>query len=203
MNIGFLLLDDYEIVRKGIRNILKQKYPDSIILDCGDVDNAIKIIRSHPFNFLFLDLSIPHLEPSSFVRNVVSEFTGLNIIVLSSLDPRLYANHLYKLGIKAYLHKNEVNQSEIFESIEVILNNKIYFTKYVSEILALQNLGITEQVHLAKLSTRELFILDNLKRGKTIKEIANELSISYSVTGRYKIEIFKKLNISSIIELNE
>ena len=203
MHPSFLVLDDHELVRNGIINIVRGFYPCSSIIDCKDVFNAIKIIRSQSIDVLFLDLSIPHLEPASFIKDILNEYPRLNIIVLSSLDPRLYALKLYKLGIKAYLFKNKTDQNEIVKSIEIVMNNRVYFSDVISEIISLQQLNLQERVNLDQLTTRELFIIENLIEGKTMKMIAKELNISYSTITGYKIKIFKKLNISSILEIQK
>jgi len=117
-------------------------------------------------------------------------------------NPEIYAVRLFKLGISAYLTKDNTGIKELVNAISFAENGKKYIIPQVAEVLALslQEKYTENQRHLS-LSGKEFELFKMMTSGKKFSEIAKSLSITNAAVSSYKTKIFNKLNIHNYAAL--
>ena len=124
------------------------------------------------------------------------------ILVFSSLNENIYAVPYLKAGASGYLTKN-AEESEIVTAITTILAGSRYSSRNVKENMFNSILGNDSNNPFTKLSGRELEVAELLTKGVGVLEISNKLNLQMGTVSTYKLRLFQKLKIKSIIELAE
>lgn len=198
--IKILLVDDHQIVREGIKNLLESN-PEYIVV--GETENtadALKLIEKLKPDFLITDITLSNSNGIDLSKQVRSLFPELHILILSMHDSIDYINKSLNSGANGYLLK-DCTKYELFDAITKILNKEVYICKSSSQILMNTSLNQIEQDILPALTRREMEILKLISNGFTNKEIANKLVLSVRTVDKHRSNILYKLKVNNTAEL--
>ncbi len=190
----FLLVDDHKIVRVGVKHLLKEEFSSCMVFEANGENTAIDILKKEKIDFLLLDLNMPDSDPISILNFAKTIYPSIKILILSMNDAETYAIRFLKLGVNGFLNKG-VEESEIICAINIILQDRTYFSDEVKIILAKSLQGQSIDNPFEKLSSREFQIAKLLVEGKSFNEIARVLNISPSTVSTFKSRIFQKFEI--------
>lgn len=202
MSFSFLLLDDHDIVRAGLKYLIKTIHPSVTIDDTKDANKAFALIKENNYSLIIIDLYIPGYSASNFVNNVLAYLPHSKIIIFTSEKSMSIIKHFYSLGIKGFLNKEESNETEITNAIKKVLNGNLYVPDDFSTDFLLNKLQISNNPFLS-LSKRELEITVFLIKGVNLGEIAINLNLSTSTIGTFKYRVFTKLKVKNLFELKQ
>jgi DNA-binding NarL/FixJ family response regulator len=197
-----LLVEDHSIVRYGIVRILTSLSSDVSIAECGDFDEALRLIDKERFNLVILDINIPNGSNLQMIHLLRHKQDDIKILIFSGSDERLYALHYLREGADGYLMKDSPNQ-EIIDAVRCIMNNEQYISANIKRQL-LKNLH--HKVHanedfISSLSEREVEVMQHLIDGESIGEIARVMNLHVSTVSTYKTRIYKKFEVNNVIDL--
>ena len=196
----FLLVDDHEIVRRGLRQMLAEAFPDASFAEAGRVPQARELIARHAWDLVLLDINLPDGSGLELLGQVRQLCPGAAVLVLSAYPEEEFAVRAFKLGAAGYLTKASV-ADEMIAAVRKVLAGGRYVSAALAERLAAA-LGDTEvQAAHEALSPRELEVLRLVASGKTIKEIAAGLLLSEKTIATYRARVAEKLGLSSNVEL--
>ncbi|MBO9612006.1 MAG: response regulator transcription factor [Dyadobacter sp.] len=197
-----LLVENHSIVRLATLFIIRDIFPAVTSWETDNFPDALHIVSSQRLDLVLLDINIPDGEGFQMIANIRRLQPEVNILVFSAIDEELYAMHYLKAGANGFLSKNSSTQ-EIRKAILAVLVNGRYVSEMVQQILLRGNVTPeTRQSNpLAALSQREIEVMDLLLQGKWTKEIATFLNITGSSVSTYKVRIFEKLGVNTVIEL--
>jgi len=122
------------------------------------------------------------------------------VLILSMSPEEDYALRALKLGAAGYLTKQSASD-ELITAIRKALAGGKYVTASLAEKLASALSGESPGTPHEALSNRELQVLRLIAAGKTLKEIASELSLSEKTIGTYRARLAEKLRLSTNVEL--
>ncbi|MCX6291472.1 MAG: response regulator transcription factor [Bacteroidetes bacterium] len=198
--IHILIADDHSIVRRGLKQILLDEFPDANI---GEVNNGLELMhaaRAHRWNIIISDLSMPGRNGLETLKQLKIEFPKLPVLILSMHPEDQYAIRALKAGAAGYLTKESASE-ELIHAIRKILDGRRYITASVAEKLA-ENLeqDSTKELHEV-LSDREFDVLKLIASGKTVSEIAEQLLLSVTTVSTYRARILLKTNMKTNAEL--
>ncbi len=198
MNI--LLADDHSIVRRGLKDILLEEFPNANFQEASDGQELIRKMRNDKFDIIISDVSMPGKNGLDALKVIKSEFPSIPVLILSIHPEELYAIRVLKAGASGYLTKESAPE-ELVEAVRMILNGRKYITPSLAEKMA-SNLGnnFTKLPH-ELLSDRELDVLKLIASGKAVSEIAIELSLSVNTISTYRSRLLEKMNLKSNSEL--
>ena len=197
-----LLIDDHDVVRKGLILLLQDFYPGATILEAGNGEESTELLKKHEVDLVILDIQIPGTNSFELLNFIVNFYPLVKILVFSMGSENLYGKRFLMAGAHGYLSK-EASMAEIRKAIETIMNGKKYLTEKLIDVV-LQDFSGKHNINpFEKLSAREFEILTFLLRGYTIAEISIQVHLQPSTVGTYKSRIFEKLQVSNIIELKE
>ena len=198
--IRLLIVDDHELVRVGLRQILADYPAMEIIGEAGDGETALRLARKLWPDVVLLDIRLPGLSGIETTRRLKQLRASLAVIILSIHEAAPYPERLMEAGASGYLTKGcPVN--ELVQAIRKVASGGRHIGSVVAQNMALGLLPGGGATPFDELSTREMEVMLMLADGLRVAEIANTMHLSPKTIATYKYRIFDKLNINSDVEL--
>ncbi|MCU0452446.1 MAG: response regulator transcription factor [Bacteroidetes bacterium] len=194
--IKVLIADDHPVVRRGLKNILKEASDIEVAGEAGDGLEVLEKVRGEEFDVLILDLTMPKLDGLETIGRLKSEQPDLGILVLSMNPEEVFGMRALRLGASGYLSKDSAPE-QLITAIRRIAAGKVYVSEGLAESLALNVSKGSPKMPHETLSDREYQIMLMLARGRSLKEIAAELSLSVKTVSTHRTHILEKLNMEN------
>jgi two-component system invasion response regulator UvrY len=198
--IKILIADDHAIVRRGLKQILEDTSDLMVAGEATSGREVVELIRKEEFDVVVLDISMPGRNGLEVLKDIKSEHRQLPVLVLSMYPEEQYAVRVLKAGAAGYLTK-ESAPDELIKAIRKVAGGGKYITSSLADRLACELEYDVSQPLYQKLSDREYTVLCLLASGKTITEIAAELSLSPKTISTYRTRILDKLNMKTNAEV--
>ena len=201
--LRILLADDHPLVRRGVRSLLGAHSGWQV---CGEAMNgqeAIeKVIELKP-DMLILDLNMPELNGLEVTRHVRKTFPQIEVVVLTVQDSEQMMRQVLGAGARGYVLKSDAG-GELLTAIETVRRHRVFLSSQASQRLggasAIATKGDGVEVK-DPLSPRERQILQLLAEGKSTKDIAIALDISFKTAETHRSNIMRKLDLHHVTEL--
>lgn len=197
--IRVFIVDDHEIIRQGLKMILKEAPDLTVVGEAADGNEALKKLRTAECDVLVLDMNMPGKSGIELLTEIKALRPKLHILVLTIHPEDKFALKTLKAGASGYLCKDTALE-ELEVAIRNIYNKGRYISNTLAEQLAFEVVPDNKALH-EQLSRRENEILIKITRGMKVKDIAAELNLSISTVFTYRLRIFEKLNVKSNVEL--
>lgn len=192
-----IVADDHSFVRLGIIQILKDEFPAADIIEAADGEALVKEVLNNDVDLVISDLDMPGRNGLEALEQIKLIKPELPVIILSIYDEDLYAVRAMKAGASGYLNKNTAPY-ELIKAIERIRLGKKYITSDLAEKL-LEQRDVKKPHEL--LSNREMDIFKLLASGKSISQIAEQLSLAPTTISTHRSNIMAKLGLTTNAEL--
>jgi len=195
-----LLVDDHEIVRRGLKQLLAEEFLTAEFGEADRVPQALEHVTRGAWDLVLLDINLPGASGLELLSEIRRLCPKTPVLMLSSYAEEEFAVRAFKLGADGYLTKASL-ADEMLVAAKKVLGGGKYVSAALAERLA-ASLGspLQQELHEA-LSRRELEVLRLVATGKTIKEIAIGLSLSEKTIATYRSRISEKLGLSTNVEL--
>ena len=198
--IRILIADDHAIVRKGLRQIIVDDFPSATVTEVGDVESLIMQVIKTEWDVVICDISMPGRSGVEALEQVKQIKPNLPVLMLSMHPEDQYALRVLKAGAAGFLNKSSVHE-ELIDAINTVRIGRKYITPSIAEKLARNiNSHANKQLH-ENLSNREFEILKMIASGKSISDIAAQLSLSATTVSTYRSRILEKMAMKSNAEL--
>lgn len=198
--IHILIVDNHPIVRTGLELFLNSK-PDFKVV--GKLSSGIEIfefVRRHKVDIIISEIDLPELNGITALRAIKKENNTVNVLMFSQQPEEIYAISTLKAGASGYLNKT-VDTQTIETAIRKIHSGEVYLSEKMDKHYRYEDTRKSRSRLFKKLSTREVEVLKLLSIGRKNKEIALELDINEKTVSTYKARLFKKLNVTNIVDL--
>ena len=196
----FLISDDHAIVRKGLKTLLQEEFREANIYEAVNSNEAIAIATEHNLDVILLDISMPGRNGLETLKQMRSMGIKSPILMISMHSEDQYAIRALKAGASGFINKESANE-ELLSAVSKVLTGKKYISDAVAEKLADGVGGVSETAQHESLSDREMQVLQQIASGKTVSEIAAEISLSVNTVSTYRARILEKLALSNNAEL--
>jgi len=198
--IRLLIVDDHEIVRRGLKEIFANSFPELIVGEAETSQTALELLMKQEWDLMLLDINIPGRSGLEVLEEAKRLRPRTPVLVLSAYPEEEFAIRSLKLGASGYLNKS-LGADEMLSAARKVLAGGKYVTASLAEKLAVALGSDVQQTPHESLSSRELQVLRMVASGRTIKEIAAEMALSEKTVGTYRARIAKKMGLSSNVEL--
>lgn len=198
--IRVLLADDHKIVRAGLKELLSETGDIAVAGEANDGTETLAQIREHDFDVAVLDMSMPGRSGIDLIRQVKQEKPRLPILVLSMHSEEQYAVRALKAGASGYLTK-ESAADQLVTAIRRIATGGAFVTPETAQRLALNLNEATAAAPHTLLSDREFQVFRLIAAGKSVSEIAKQLSLSVKTISTHKTRIMRKMGLANQTEL--
>jgi DNA-binding NarL/FixJ family response regulator len=191
-----LVVDDHEIVRLGIRQMIGGK-PGLVI--CGEAATAqaaLQMVGRLNANIAIVDLSLDDGHGLELIRALREAAPDVAVLVLSMHDEMIFAERVLQAGARGYIMKNEAIVG-LVDAIRQVLAGRIFLSDRMSQRL-LSRLTQTRSdpdSPLSSLTDREIEVFELIGRGLSASAIAEAMGVSFKTVATYRANIKAKLNL--------
>lgn len=195
-----LIADDHAIVRKGLAQLLLESYPTAQITEVSNSEEVFEQVNKNKWDLILLDISMPGRNGVDALKHIRGMGIKTPILILSMHPEDQYAVRVLKAGASGYLNK-ETASDDLMVAVKRVLSGRKYITSETAEKLSeTASNKSTEHLH-EYLSDREMQVLQLIASGKTVSEIADQLSLSVNTISTYRARILEKLSLHNNAEL--
>jgi DNA-binding NarL/FixJ family response regulator len=204
MTITVFLADDHTLVRDGLRMIIESQPDMRIIGDAANGRDAVIRIRELCPDVAVLDIAMPELNGIEAARQLYEVCPDTRVIVFSMHNNSKHIFYALRAGVRGYLLK-EAAGAEVVEAIRAVHQGHRYLSQSISDKILEDYLSHQEvaeaKTPLARLSPRELEVLQLVAEGKSSATIASILFLSPKTVETYRVRLMQKLNLDSLPSL--
>lgn len=199
--IRILLVDDHDLVREGLSQIIKTTNDLVVMGEVADGQSAMTLLRTQSFDIVLMDIALPGQNGLHWLKVIKIEQPTLPVLMLTMYDEQQYAVRCMRAGAAGYLTKRHA-ASELLTAIRRIAAGQKYITPTVGAELAtaLERHSRPSSV-MELLSDRELEVLLLLTDGHSVGNIAEHLTLSVKTVSTYRARLLQKLHMNSNADL--
>ena len=195
-----LIADDHNVVREGLKHILEGRYGQLTFGEARDGTEALNLIWKEEWDLVLLDIHMPGRDGLEVLREGKKERPRMPVLILSGSSQEEYAVRALRDGAAGYIEKN-APEEEFLLAVGEALAGRCYLTPAIAQRLAREVAAPSDKPVYEKLSDREYQVMKMLASGKTVKEVAAELSLSVKTVSTYRARILEKLGLSSNVDI--
>jgi two-component system invasion response regulator UvrY len=198
--LKILIVDDHAIVRRGIKDILAEKFT---AVEFGEADSALHVLdlaRKQKWDVVILDITLPGRSGLDVLKDIKHECPKLPVLILGIHSEDQFATRTLRAGAAGYLTKENASE-ELVKAVEKILGGGRYVSSAFAERLIATLATHSEKLLHESLSDREYQVMYMIASGKAVKEIAMELSLSAKTISTYRARILEKMKMQNNAEL--
>ncbi len=199
--LKILIADDHAVLRMGLKQLINDECTAHAPLVYGEAQNGqevLELARQEPWDVLLLDVSMPGRDGLDVLNELHHGYPNIRILILSMYPEDQYAVRSLKLGASGYLTKDSAPE-ELPKAIDKVMEGGRYISPTLAEKLAF-DLG-SHNEGPETLSHREYQVMRMIASGKTVKQIAEELSLSVKTVSTYRVRVLEKMRMKTNAEL--
>lgn len=197
--LRILLADDHELVRRGIRGLLKSKRKWKVIAEARDGIEAVEKTEKLKPDIVILDIDMPNLDGLQAARRIRESTSRTKIVILTLHESGEMVRRALEAGAQGLVLKSEVGE-RLVTALEEISRRKIFLTPKASDIV-MRDFLANEVDSQPKPTSREVQVIRLLAEGKANKEVAVALGISVRTVEVHRANLMKKLDLHSLAEI--
>lgn len=196
-NNNILIVDDHQIVRKGLRSLLESDSNHFIVEEAQTLNEALVILSFFKPEVILLDYRLDEIEGDEASRRILSKYPQAKIIILTAFDDQKAVIDCVNSGVMGFLLKT-IDSKKIIEAVLAVQSGLTYFDdKVVYQLMCHLKKDINTKPDLTLM---EINILESVCTGKTNKEIAKELYMAEKTIRNYLSRIFQKIEVKNRTE---
>ena len=196
--IRILIADDHPIFRKGLRQVIQSDPEMDVVYEAEDGAAALRFAAELQPVVVVLDVDMPAMNGLEVAKEIQRLNLGCRVIFLTMYKEEDLFNEALDHGVRGYILKDNAAK-EILSAIRASVRDEFYICPLLSQYLVNRN---SKSRQLAKdkpgienLTPSERRILALIARGKTSKDIADDLNLSFRTVENHRTNICTKLDI--------
>ena len=198
--LRIMLVDDHPIVRRGVSDILTGAFPQAHVQEVGSGTDAITFARTYPWDIVILDLTLPDGSGLDVLKRIRELQPRAPVLILSMHTADQFARRAVTAGASGYLTKDTADEELVAAVTRLIRGGKYFGPQVLEQVVMGMHPDHDERPH-ERLSDREYQVLRMIGSGKTVSEIATELSLSVKTVSTYRARVLEKMEMRTNAEL--
>ena len=199
-HITVLLAEDHKVVREGFRKLLNAEVDLEVVGEAQNGRQAVELTRKFRPAVVVMDIAMPLLNGLEAARQIRKVFPDTKVVMLSAHSDDAYIEQAVAIGAVGFLLK-QTSSHDLSVAIREVQKGNTFFSPSISTRLQNQKVSPregTSRKKVARLSTREMEVLQLIAEGKSNNETAVELGISTKTVEKHRQNLMAKLNIHEI-----
>lgn len=197
--IKILIADDHSIVREGLKQIVADSPEMAVRGEAVNGQQVLELVHNTDYDLILLDIAMPGRGGIDTLKQLKIEKPEIPVLILSMYPEDQYAVRAIKAGASGYLTKESAPE-ELIGAIKKVAQGGKYVSMDLAEKLIEdlgKNAGKTDHTTL---SDREYQVMIMIASGKTVKEVADELSLSVKTISTNRTRALKKMGMNNNAE---
>ena len=200
---GIIIIDDHPLFRKGVIQMLSGESDLEVRAEAESSPAALEVMRKTPLDLAIVDIGLHgSTNGIELTKSIKAEHPLLPVLVLSMHDETLYADRALRAGASGYLMKREALDS-VIAAVRAVLDGEIYVSPTMSKRMIAEHVSAGGQARspIAKLTDRELEVLQLIGEGNDVRDIAAKLHLSAKTVEAHRAHIKEKLDMKNAREV--
>ncbi|WP_334078194.1 response regulator transcription factor [Paenibacillus sanfengchensis] len=200
--IGILLVDDHPAVMEGTKVLLEQEGDMSVTL-ADAVEKAVELVRQQRYDLMLIDLHMPNLNGIDLAKQLLAIAPDTAILIYTGFEFTNHFNLMVEAGISGFVLKT-ANKEQLVTAVRCALRGEVVLP--LTLVKQLRRISVQEAEAAGGgsaagvISNKEYDILKQIARGKSNKEIAENMLVSQRSLEYTLTSLFQKLGVKSRIE---
>ena len=194
--IRVLLVDDQELVRAGLRGILREQFGFEIAGECADGDRVLAAVHDTDPDIVLMDVRMPRLDGVTATRQLRAHRPSTPVLALTTFDDDEALAGMLRAGANGFVLKGSPAE-ELHRAVRIVADGGAWLDPAVtSRVLAVSRAAraTTPPRELRLLTSRERDVLRLIAQGNTNTEIARQLVVGEGTVKTHINHVFTKLN---------
>jgi len=197
--ITILLAEDHEIVREGFRKLLEAEDDLEVVGEAQTGRQAVEMIKKLRPDVVVMDIAMPLLNGLEATRQILKVLPGTKVLMLSAHSDDAYVEQATELGAVGFLLK-QTSSHDLSRAIREVQKGNTFFSPSIARRLHRRDKQSPHRAGrlkktVARLSSREMEVLQLIAEGKANKETASELGIGIKTVEKHREHLMEKLDI--------
>lgn len=198
-NVTVLLAEDHAVVRQGLRTLLETEGHIKVIGQAQTGREAVELTAALRPDVILMDIAMPVLNGLEATRQILAANPAARVLILSAHSDDAYIERLTAVGAVGFLEK-QTSAEILTKAIHAIAGGKSFFSPAIAQRMAEgRNRSVDRDgVHKAggaRLTSREIEVLQLVAEGQANKQVAASLGISIKTVEKHRQHVMDKLNI--------
>ena len=195
--ITVLLVDDHEMVRRGVRAFLETQPDIAVVAEAGSGEEAVRLAAEHAPDVALMDLIMPGMDGVEATRRLTTRSPRTSVVMLTSYHDDEHVFPAIRAGALSYVLK-EIGPGELADAVrkaaagEAVLHPRVA-ARVVRELHGARR---DEPNAFRELSDRELEVLKLIADGLNNAEIAGRLYVSEKTVKSHVSNMLGKLHLA-------
>lgn len=195
--IRVFLLDDHELVRRGIRELLEAEGDIEVVGESGLAQEAARRIPALRPHVAILDARLPDGSGIDVCRDVRSQDPSISALILTSYDDDDALFAAIMAGAAGYILK-QVRGTDFVDSVRrVAAGQSMLDPAVTAQVLERLRKGPEKDPVMEQLTSQEQRILELIGEGMTNRQIARQMSLAEKTVKNYVSSLLSKLGLQS------
>ncbi|MBQ29928.1 MAG: DNA-binding response regulator [Acidimicrobiaceae bacterium] len=191
-----LVLDDHEIVRSGLSDLLQADGEFDVVATTGTVTEALPLLRGLRPDIAVIDVQLPDGSGIDLVRQLKEDLSEIATVVLTSFDDDALLIDALEAGAEAFMVK-EIRSFDLTKTLRrIAAGQPIYSDDERVKVIAQARIRLSARDGTADLSPQELRIFELIGDGLTNRQIGEKLFIAEKTVKNYITSLFSKLGVN-------
>src|SRR4051812_40460456 len=196
MTIRVFLLDDHEVVRRGVAALLESESDIEIVGEAASAAHAIARIPAVRPDVAVLDVRLPDGDGVTVCREIRSRLPGLACLMLTSFSDEEALFDAVMAGASGYVLK-QIHGTDLVSAVRTVAaGESLLDPRSTAQMLHILRERETRKDPLAALTDQERQILDLIGEGLTNRQIGDRLYLAEKTVKNYVSNLFAKLHMS-------
>ena len=200
--LKLLVVEDHALVREGLVQTLRRLDDDVRIFEASNCDDAVCMLEQEPdFDLVLLDLGLPGVDGLACLGIVRQRYPAVPVVIVSAYDDLHTVNRALKSGASGFVPK-AYSSDRLLAALREVLDGHIFTPEQIIPASLDNDLpyalvgGATDPAEFG-LTERQSDVLALMVRGKSNRDIADQLGLSEGTVKIHITAIFKSLSVSS------
>jgi DNA-binding NarL/FixJ family response regulator len=198
--INIVIVDDHAILRRGLSQIISESGDMKVVGEAESSAEAMRLLRETPCDVMLLDITLPDRNGIETLKLVRKEHPKLQVLMLSMHPENQYALRALKAGAAGYLTKQSA-AAQLVSAIRQVNSGRKYVTPAVAEELANSYDRDSERPAHELLSMREYQTMCMIASGKSLTDMATQMSLSVKTVSVYRARVLEKMHLKNNAEI--
>ena len=200
--LRLLLVDDHPVLRAGLKSMLSAESDMTVVAEADSGPSAVQLALALDLDLILMDVTLPGLNGAEATRKIKSGRPNALVLAISVHEEVSFARMLLDAGANGYAFKRSACD-ELVRAVRIVASGDTYVDPSITGHLlrATARGRVQSRLSTVTLSEREAEVVRLLAEGLTMKEMAQQLSLSPRTLETYRARALEKLALKTRAEL--